>query len=298
MDYLIYQRKELEAIYGLPHIQQIAYFAGIRPFIDFTTGIAGIRRGISYQSIREAVYVAPAPGIKSANYSREQIRRAIKSLERAGLIRIQSDDSHLILLCPLAIAPKFGQNKPDSIPTPQTNIPNSLYLLTNIEAERSKANWLDSQEADTPHYSSNNYIFLCAQFEKFWSLYPKKSGKQCTWKVFKNLQADETLLTKIFTALEQQLLAEKQQKALGLWVPHWKNAANWLAQHCWEDEINFDWIKEPSHAKNKSLNKKSSTDDWFWESCKAGADYRFDTEPTQETSHAQVIDLHHYRRGS
>lgn len=300
MDYLIYQTKELEALNGLPHIQQIAYFAGIRPFIDFTTGIVGIRRRISYQSIKEAVYIAPAPGIKSGSHSREQIRRAVKSLERIGLIIIQSDESHLILECPLANTPKFDQNKPDIIPTPQSNTfktQSNIDKSRPIENKQLKADPFDSHKADTHHYSNNNYIiFLRAQFEKFCSCYPRKNGKQNTWKAFIDLHPDEPLLTKIFTALDEQLQAETQQKVLGIWVPNWKNAANWLTQRCWEDEINFDWIKEQAHAKNNEPSKKTSTGDWYFESCKSGADYDFDSEPAPKAVNSKVIDLCNYRR--
>jgi hypothetical protein len=300
MDYLIYQTVELEALNGLPHIQQIAYFAGIRPYIDFSTGIVGIRRRISYQSIKEAVYIAPAPGIKSPSHSREQIRRAVKALERVGLIIIQSDYTHLILKCPLAMAPKSDQNKPDIIPTPETTIPKTEENIDkpmNSEDEKPKANILEPQEADTHHYSSNNnyIIFLRAQYEKFCFRYPRKNGKQNTWNAFMALQPDEALLTRIFIALEEQLLAEKQQKALGLWVPHWKNAANWITKQCWEDEIDFDWIKEQADAKSNADNAKQSSGDWYWEACKSGADYDFDSEPTDEAANSKVIDLSNYR---
>ena len=301
MDYLIYQTKELEALNGLPHIQQLIYFAAIRPFIDFSTGIAGVRRRISHQSIKEAISVDPGPGIKSRSPSREQIRRAVISLERIGLIIIQSDESHLILKCPLAIAHKFVQNKTDSIPTPQTDTPkikNNVDTAKVSEIKKTETDIFESQETDTLHYSNNNkyFIFLREQFEKFWTRYPRKNGKENAWNMLKNLQPDESVFTQIVSALETQLLAEKQQKAHGIWVPNWKNAANWLAQRCWEDEIDFDWIKEQTHAKSSAINTKSPADDWYWESCKTGADYDFDSEPTAESANTKVIDINHFRR--
>ena len=48
MDYTI-TMIELEALVGLPHLQQLTYLRGIRPYMDLKTGIVGIKRKISYQ---------------------------------------------------------------------------------------------------------------------------------------------------------------------------------------------------------------------------------------------------------
>lgn len=47
---------ELAALSGLPHIQQLAYLRGIRPFMDLQTGVVGVERRISYQSIADQLY--------------------------------------------------------------------------------------------------------------------------------------------------------------------------------------------------------------------------------------------------
>lgn len=101
MNFLLNQN-ELAALDGLPHLQQLAYLRGIRPYMDLQTGIVGIKRRISHQSISEQLYIEPRPGIKSQSFSRDQIRRAIAGLVRAGVIVIQSEDMHLILKCELA----------------------------------------------------------------------------------------------------------------------------------------------------------------------------------------------------
>jgi hypothetical protein len=43
--------EELGALCGLPHIQQLAYLRGIKPYMNVKTGLVGIK--ISYQSIAE-----------------------------------------------------------------------------------------------------------------------------------------------------------------------------------------------------------------------------------------------------
>lgn len=101
MDILI-NHDGLEAMNGLPHIQQLTYLRGIRPYMDVKTGTTGIKRRISYQSISEQLYIEPHQGIKSQNFSRDQVRRAASGLVRAGVIEVQSDGMQLILKCPLA----------------------------------------------------------------------------------------------------------------------------------------------------------------------------------------------------
>ena len=47
MDFLI-NANELEALCGLPHIQQLVYLRGIRPYMDVKTGIVGIKRVVHH----------------------------------------------------------------------------------------------------------------------------------------------------------------------------------------------------------------------------------------------------------
>lgn len=90
MEFMIINHQELSALRGLPWLQQLIYLQGIKPFVDYKTGVAGIRRGISYQSLSEALYIEPHSGIQSGSPSKDQLRRALKGLEKAGVIVIQS----------------------------------------------------------------------------------------------------------------------------------------------------------------------------------------------------------------
>lgn len=105
---MVINHKELDALYGLPHAQQLIYLRGIRPYMDVKTQLVGIKRGISYHSLAEQIYVEPHPGIKSETFSRMQVRRALASLVRSGLLSVQSEDMQLILKCELASTPYSG----------------------------------------------------------------------------------------------------------------------------------------------------------------------------------------------
>ncbi|HFF3305573.1 TPA: hypothetical protein ACHW7I_000844 [Legionella pneumophila] len=93
---------------------------GIRPYMDRQSCIVGIKRRISYQSLRETLCVGPIAGVKTGTPSLQQMKRTVKSLERAGLIEIQSTERHLILKCIYAEldnpAPKKAVPKPNLYP--------------------------------------------------------------------------------------------------------------------------------------------------------------------------------------
>lgn len=279
MDFVI-NSDELAAICGLPHIQQLAYLRGIRPYMDVKTNITGLKRRISYQSIAEQLYVEPHQGIKEESFSRAQMRRAVSALARTGVIEIQSEDKHLILKCLLASSSYSAQNKVVTNPSqkPDTGKTDTNLINTGLsEHEANKADIAAPLKAVTPLYKDNNYyIFLLPQFEKFWSLYPEKNSKVAALETFKQLKPDSNLCNTILRALELQITHREQLKAQGCWVPSWKNPANWLAKRCWEDEIVTDMPKEKEHAKNakRTGTKTHTARDMFCPPCDIEREYR------------------------
>lgn len=130
MDFKINQL-EREHLYGLPHLQQLVYYAGIRPYMDYATGFVGIKRGISYQSLREEIYVQPHTGYKAQAFSRDQIIRAVDGLERAGLIQNHTLGKALVLKCLLASHDNSVQNKAATKPLGQATIKPSHQMPVN-----------------------------------------------------------------------------------------------------------------------------------------------------------------------
>lgn len=158
MDFVI-SDNELAALCGLPHIQQLTYLRGIRPYMDVKTGLVGNKKRISYQSISEQLYVEPHQGIKSQSFSRDQLRRAMSGLARAGVIAVQSEGMQLILKCELAIRDYSVQNKA-AINPPQKATTNphekSLVNTEGFGPWASKADIAESPKAATP-LKDNNY---------------------------------------------------------------------------------------------------------------------------------------------
>jgi predicted phage replisome organizer len=69
------------------------------------------------------------------------------------------------------------------------------------------------------------------KFDRFWTAYPKKVGKEAARKAMAKVKAPiETILT----AIEQQKRSEQWTKDNGQFIP---NPATWLNQGRWEDEL-------------------------------------------------------------
>ncbi len=115
--------------------------------MDIKTGIVGQVRGISWQSLREALYVEPAAGIVgSGSPSKQQVRTAANGLIKAGLITSMSLGKKLIFKCVLAETDISKQNKVNTKSTREVNT-----LKANTAAKSNHiVNTLITSEVNTP----------------------------------------------------------------------------------------------------------------------------------------------------
>jgi len=293
--YFTVNDNELDALCGLSYIQQITYLRGIRPYMDRNTFVVGIKRRISYQSLAEVLYIEPHQGIKeSGSPSRQQIRRAVKGLERSGLIAIQSFDKQLILKCLLADISYSVQNKPDTNPTQQADTKPHAKRHVNTGYSKGAEIKADTDEilkANTPLIKESNYIYLLQRFDHFWRLYPQKKSRERALEIFKQINPNEPLLQAMLHALDQQIKARTEKEAHGDWVPAWKFPANWLSQKSWEDEVKVELTQEKRNEKRRPNTKKTAHDP-FWtpetgDTASIGED---------ECQQSNVINLQCYRQ--
>ncbi|HHM0576949.1 TPA: hypothetical protein ACRDUO_003146, partial [Legionella pneumophila] len=222
------------------------------------------------------------------------IRRAIKGLERSGLIAIQSFDKHLILKCLLADISYCVQNKPDTNPTQQADTkPHAVFPVNTRVSEDTerKADTDKILKADTPQIKENNYIYLLRYFDHFWHMYPEKKSRERAFEIFKQINPDEPLLQCMLQALAQQIKARTAKEALGEWVPAWKFPANWLSQKCWEDEVKIELTQEKRNEKC-GTNTKSRAIDPFWNPETGDAKITGEDEYQQ----SNVVNLQCYRQ--
>lgn len=151
---------EWYALSGLPHLARETYFV-LRRYMDFETGITGIKRKVSLKAITEELYIEPHQGIKEDQPSQQQIRRAIDWLERAGLIERDKSknraDKQSIFKLVLATRDYSVQNKADSNPTMKSNSNPTKAQASNtndyISYECGKADKAKTAKADMPPIS-------------------------------------------------------------------------------------------------------------------------------------------------
>ncbi len=74
---------------------------------------------------------------------------------------------------------------------------------------------------------------LIPGFQKFWSSYPNKKGKDAAWKVWKKRKPDAALTDRIVEAIERQKSWPAWTKDGGQFIPH---PSTWLNQGRWDDE--------------------------------------------------------------
>ena len=72
------------------------------------------------------------------------------------------------------------------------------------------------------------------RFDRFWSVYPRKQGKDEARKAWNKLKPSDTLVTTILAIIEAFKQTEDWKKDKGQYVPH---PATWLNGKRWEDEL-------------------------------------------------------------
>lgn len=106
------------ALLGLPLAARVLYLQGLRRFMDYRTGEVGRSRRISWQMLREVLYVEPHQGlVDTGTPTRATVRRLMEWLVKAGLVVARGDGEWLIFLLPLASRDESAPNKPDPNPT-------------------------------------------------------------------------------------------------------------------------------------------------------------------------------------
>ncbi len=70
------------------------------------------------------------------------------------------------------------------------------------------------------------------RFERFWSYYPKKVGKDAAHRAFLRRKVDDNLLNQMLQAMSLQASSEQWQRNGGQYIP---NPATWINQGRWQD---------------------------------------------------------------
>lgn len=141
--------------------------------------------------------------------SQQQIQRALKRLEDAGMMKIGN----------------YNSNPYDHTKWYSVEIIDSSNLI-NREVK-----------SDQPSNTYINTDTIVGQgnplFDTFWKAYPKKTNKEFAKRVFAKLKVDQPLLDKILHSLSIQVRTIWKDKDVQ-YIPH---PSTWLNGKRWEDEI-------------------------------------------------------------
>ncbi|HFD7639301.1 TPA: Vir protein [Legionella pneumophila] len=191
--------------------------------------MVGIKRKISYQSLRETLYVAPIKGVKTGCPSHQQMKRVIKSLARQGIIEIRSTTKNLIVKCLLANPYEPVkieiESQPEKRPSTQVDQNQSAPPKNLKSMKTGKPNYLP--KSDFKAQPSSNLKDLYQKFEQFWQVYPLPSYKNDAWKQFQQIDPNEKLFAQIMDRLQEQLTKANRSGAF------WPYPASWLGQKSW-----------------------------------------------------------------
>lgn len=144
--------EELSALEGAPWLVCQLYVFGIRPQMDYGSGLVGRFSKVSWHGLARELRVESAPGIKEVLPSKSQVRRAADHLVKRGMVVIQSNGDRLVFQCLKARLNSSAQIKADTKPTqlPDTDS-DSSEGATGVDFTGCSGSGLDKAdiEADT-----------------------------------------------------------------------------------------------------------------------------------------------------
>jgi hypothetical protein len=89
---------------------------------------------------------------------------------------------------------------------------------------------------------------LVSRFLEFWSVYPKKQGKQDALRIYRRLKPNQELQDRILHAVLQQKASEQWNKENGQFIPLPKT---WLNRGSWDDEPSSEPRSEPRFGRTE-----------------------------------------------
>jgi hypothetical protein len=152
--------------------------------------------------------------------SQQQIQRALKRLEDAGVLCVGSYNSN-----------PYDHTKWYSV---------AIIDSSNLINQEVKVDQPSNTDINTVVNKGKSSDPL---FVEFWKAYPRKTNKDFAEKVFAKLKVDDVLLTKMIQAIHVQnrsVWKDKEQQ----YIPH---PSTWLNGKRWEDEV----VAKPMSASDR-----------------------------------------------
>lgn len=262
-------KEETELLHEKDEFMYKLYFHAIRRYVDYNTGIVGLKRGISWESLAEEMYVAPRPGgLRNGKPHKSAIRRSLWQLEKIGLIKTVSTGKRLVFELPIVIRDIQMRKKADTKPTHEEDTKadtsefrkspvNTTFQETlQIEAD-TQVDMRSSAKADTPHIvilkPKNIETIVHSRFDEFWEVYPRKENKKKAAKLWERKNFDSKADLIINDVKTRKARHEPWQDKQ--FIPH---ATTYLNGERWEDELREIPYEQQSGKQSAKASRPSS----------------------------------------
>jgi hypothetical protein len=127
-------------------------------------------------------------------------------------------------------------------------IKNNTRLRVKRHREKSASNGNVTPPSPSP--SSTSPIIYTKEFEKFWSIYPNKTGKGYAFECYKRAKKRKLPhIDDLIKIIEKHKLSKKWKKDEGEFI---QNPSTWLNQNCWQDEVK---IQNADNKKYKDYDQ-------------------------------------------
>ena len=169
------------------------------------------------------------------NLTTKAVSAGIKTLASAGLVALYEFEGKPYLYLPTWTDHQTVRAKKRKYPDPATcnRMKTSENICTQMQADvpviqsNTKSNTVSESVSETDTRTARQD----AGFERFWTAYPKKVGKQAALSAYKKVKVPvDTLIS----AVEAQKRSAQWTKENGRYIP---NPATWLNQGRWEDVL-------------------------------------------------------------
>lgn len=166
------------------------------------------------------------------NLTIKSVETAINKLASAGLVALYEFESKPYLCLPTWNEHQTIRAKRSKYPEPE-NICKQM-ISDDFKCSRNpiQSNPNPIQSESESESESNTHDVLASAFDAFWSVYPKKTGKEAARKAFKKIPKSAHPL--LVPAVEAQKKSRQWMEENGRFIP---NPATWLNQGRWEDEV-------------------------------------------------------------
>ena len=166
------------------------------------------------------------------NLTIKSVETAINKLASAGLVALYVFEGKPYLYLPTWNEHQTIRAKRSKYPEPENICKQMISDASKCSRNPIQSNPNPIQSESESESESNTRKALESAFDAFWSVYPKKTGKEAARKAFKKIPKSAHSL--LVPAVEAQKKSRQWMEENGRFIP---NPATWLNQGRWEDEV-------------------------------------------------------------